>query len=113
MPTDRHDVAIVGAGIIGLAIARELALAGRRVLLVDRGPPGGDASAASAGMLAAQVEAHAGEALLRFGVTARERHHALAAALAKGGHDVGLRTDGILVVALEQDKARDLEAQAA
>nr|WP_318013258.1 FAD-dependent oxidoreductase [Mesorhizobium sp. CA6] len=38
---DRHehcDVAVVGAGIAGVSIAYELALAGRKVVLVDRGP---------------------------------------------------------------------------
>jgi glycine/D-amino acid oxidase-like deaminating enzyme/nitrite reductase/ring-hydroxylating ferredoxin subunit len=32
------DVAVVGAGIAGVSVAYELALAGRRVVLVDRGP---------------------------------------------------------------------------
>ena len=35
---ERCDVAVVGAGIAGVSIAYELALAGRDVILVDRGP---------------------------------------------------------------------------
>ncbi len=33
-----HDVAVAGGGIVGLATARALALAGRRVVLLERGP---------------------------------------------------------------------------
>jgi L-2-hydroxyglutarate oxidase len=33
-----HDVAVVGGGIVGLAAARELALHGRSVVLLERGP---------------------------------------------------------------------------
>jgi glycine oxidase len=110
---DRFDVAIVGAGVVGLAAARALALAGRKVLALDRGAPGGEASLASAGMLAAQIEAHAGEALLRFGITGRERHHALAAECAAAGKPYALSGSGISVVAFDDARATELEAQAA
>src|SRR3954463_2253794 len=33
-----HDVAVVGGGIVGLATARELALRGRRVVVLEREP---------------------------------------------------------------------------
>ena len=45
------DVLVIGGGVIGCAIARELA-GPRRVVLVDRGPIGGEASSAAAGVLA-------------------------------------------------------------
>lgn len=48
----RGDVLILGGGIIGLAIALELAQRGLSVALVDRGKLGGEASSAAAGMLA-------------------------------------------------------------
>src|SRR5215469_11379859 len=40
MAADRYDVAVLGAGIVGLAVAREVALRrpGARVLVVDRQP---------------------------------------------------------------------------
>jgi glycine/D-amino acid oxidase-like deaminating enzyme len=47
------DVIIVGAGIIGLSLAIELRKRGARVLIVERGEPGREASSAAAGMLAA------------------------------------------------------------
>ena len=45
------DVLILGGGIIGLACARELALRGLRVEVVERLPAGAEASLAAAGML--------------------------------------------------------------
>jgi glycine/D-amino acid oxidase-like deaminating enzyme len=47
------DTIIIGAGIIGLALAIELRKKGLRVLIVERGEPGREASYAAAGMLAA------------------------------------------------------------
>ena len=51
-----HDVIIVGGGVIGLSIARELAGRGRSVLVLDRGNPRDATSWAAAGMLAPQSE---------------------------------------------------------
>jgi glycine oxidase len=47
------DVIIIGAGIIGLSLAISLRKQGLRVLIVERGAPGREASYAAAGMLAA------------------------------------------------------------
>ena len=52
------DVLVVGAGIVGVTIAFELASAGRRVRLLDPRPPGQGATRASAGVLAPYVEGH-------------------------------------------------------
>ncbi len=52
MSAKSYDAAIVGAGIIGGAIAWELARAGLRVTLLDRQQAGMEASWAAAGMLA-------------------------------------------------------------
>ncbi len=46
------DAIIVGAGIIGLSLARELHKRGLRVLILERGEPGRESSYAAAGMLA-------------------------------------------------------------
>ena len=46
------DAIIVGAGIIGSSIAWRLAKRGVKVTLIDKGPMGGEASYAGAGMLA-------------------------------------------------------------
>lgn len=107
------SVAIVGAGVIGLAIAWRLAQAGCAVTLFDAGRAGAGASHAAAGMLAACAEAEPGEEDLL--VLNRESQrlwgpfaHALEAA---SGHDVGLRESGTLVVALTADDAAKLRHQ--
>lgn len=46
------DVIVVGGGIIGLSVARELRKQGADVLVVERGEPGREASYAAGGMLA-------------------------------------------------------------
>ena len=46
------DAIVVGGGVIGLALARELNKRGARVLIAERGEPGREASHAAAGMLA-------------------------------------------------------------
>lgn len=57
------DVMVVGGGIVGAAIAFELAKGGAAVQLVERGPAlGAEATGASAGMLGAFIEDHAGAA---------------------------------------------------
>jgi glycine/D-amino acid oxidase-like deaminating enzyme len=48
----KTDVAIVGAGIIGLAIALRLAAAGREVVVIDPNEPGSGASYGNAGAIA-------------------------------------------------------------
>src|SRR5215831_20855292 len=51
-----HDVIVIGGGVVGLTIARELARR-KSVLLVDRGPTGQGTSRAAAGMLTPLSEA--------------------------------------------------------
>src|SRR5688572_7825854 len=60
---DEADVVVVGAGIVGLSAARALAAAGARVVVLDRGQPGAEASSAAAGWLAAQAETDPGSPL--------------------------------------------------
>ena len=48
----RADIAIIGAGVVGLAIAERLLAEGREVVLVDPAPPGMGASYGNAGTIA-------------------------------------------------------------
>jgi glycine oxidase len=50
------DVAVVGAGVIGLSIAWRLALRGLSVVVFERATAGSGASLAATGMLAAAAE---------------------------------------------------------
>jgi len=58
------DVAIVGAGVIGLSLGWALAREGLHVIALDSSQPGGGASSAAAGMLAIVPEGAVSEALI-------------------------------------------------
>jgi glycine oxidase len=78
----KPNVAIIGAGVIGLAIAWRLAARGAQVAVFDKGAAGSGASHAAAGMLAACVEAEPGEeALVTLGRESQARWPAFAAEL--------------------------------
>ncbi len=102
------DVAVVGGGVIGAACARALSLRGLTAGLFEPGPRPGAASPASAGMLAAQIEA-ADDGWLALATAARDRYPTLAAELeAATGLQVGLRRDGIAAVAFDRERATAL-----
>ncbi len=105
------DVAVAGGGLVGLAVAWRAARRGLSVTVVDDAP-GSGASAAAAGMLAPVTEAGYREgALLRLGLDSLARWPAFAAELeADAGTPVGLRTAGTLVVGLDEDDVRELDA---
>ena len=114
-PSSQPNVAIIGAGAIGLAIAWRLADAGCPVNLFERGAAGRGASWAAAGMLAAGVETEPGEETL-LGLTrlSQKRWPDFARALeAASAIDIGYRDEGTLVVALTRDDAEQLHSQAA
>jgi glycine oxidase len=103
-------IAIIGGGVIGLAIGWRLAQAGCSVAVFERGEVGQGASSAAAGMLAAGLEAEPGEQTL-FGLCRRSqlRWPEFAAELtATTGLEVGLRTEGTLQIALTHDDAERL-----
>ena len=97
-------VAVIGAGIIGLACAEELVRAKHDVRVFDPDPAGG-ATRAAAGMLAPAGEAWHGETeLLRLGVASARLWPSYAARLhAAAGLDVDLRTAGTLLAGQDHD----------
>jgi len=101
---DSADVVIIGGGIIGLTIARALALRGvRDVILCERAGLGKEASFAAAGMLAPQVEADKDDDFFRLAARSRDLYPTLAAALLEEtGIDVELDTTGTLYLALTE-----------
>jgi glycine oxidase len=109
----KPNVAIIGAGVIGLAIAWRLAARGTPVQVFDRGAAGAGASHAAAGMLAACAEAEPGEeALVALGRESQARWPAFAAELlAASGIDVDLRPEGTLLLALTADDQARLTHQ--
>lgn len=106
----RHPVAIVGGGVIGLAIGWELARAGRPVVIFERQRAGREASWQAAGMLAPDAEIGFEEwELYRFSRESSRRFPAFARALEEdSGHDVDYRSEGTLVVADDPDSAAAL-----
>src|SRR4051794_31376661 len=109
------DVAIVGAGLIGLSAAWRAAARGLRVCVLDRGELGRGTSHVSAGMLAPISEADAGEqALLRLGLDSARAWPAFAAELeAASGIGVDYRAHGTLLVARDRDEAEALARELA
>jgi glycine oxidase len=108
----RPDVIVIGAGVIGCAVARELARRGASVQVIERDSPGRRATWAAAGMLSPLGETGGGgpflelanESLTRFSDFARSLHE-------ESGIDVEYRTTGKLHVAFADNDA-DLHALA-
>jgi len=108
------DVVIVGAGIIGCAIARELSARGVACTVIDDRPVGGGATRASAGMLAPYVEAHEKGPLLELAVRSLDLYDRWIAEVGReSAIDVEYRRIGTLEVALDPDHAADLKRAAA
>jgi len=102
------EVLIAGGGVIGAACARAAALRGLRVLICEPGPDPAAASAASAGILAPQIES-SDETLRALGLRAREVYESLAATLAADtGIDIGLWRDGAASLAFTEADAERL-----
>ena len=57
-----HDAIIIGAGVIGLSLARRLQLSGLKVLVVEKHDPASEASHAAGGMIAS-CDPHIAECL--------------------------------------------------
>jgi glycine oxidase len=96
------DVAVVGAGVIGLGIAWRAAARGLRVSVVDPAP-GSGASHVAAGMLAPVTEAVYNEdALLRLNLDSARRYPDFVAELhERTGVDPAYRAIGTLLVAAD------------
>ncbi len=111
MIAGRTDAAVIGGGVIGLAIAFELAGRGRRVTLFERGEPGAATSAVAAGMLAPASESERNAApLVAFQIDSLRRYRDFAAAVSESsGLCCGYRSEGTLWVARHRDDELELE----
>lgn len=104
-------VVIVGAGIIGLSLAFELARRGEEVVVLERSRPGAGASGVAAGMLAPAAEAeHEDPDLLHLAQESQRRYPDFVRAIEEhSGRSCELRQEGTLLVALNRDDEDELE----
>jgi len=109
------DVAVVGAGVIGLAVAHELARRGLAAVVVERDRAGGGATWASGGMLAPYSEAERDPPeLTALALDSLARYPAYARELERDtGVCCGLSDAGTLWVALHRDHEAELDHFAA
>ncbi|QPC89811.1 NAD(P)/FAD-dependent oxidoreductase [Mesorhizobium sp. INR15] len=108
---DTVDCVVAGAGVVGLAIARTLALAGREVLVVEKASAIGTAtSSRNSEVIHAGLYYVPGSLKARLCVEGREQLHAYCR-----DHNIGHARTGKLIVAVEpdqMDRLTDIRADA-
>jgi glycine oxidase len=108
---ERAEIVVVGGGLIGCAVARELARDGARVALFERRRIGSEASGAAAGMLGVQGETES-EDLLRLGAASRALYDDVLPALAEeSGRSVEFWRQGTLYLCFTAEDEERLEAR--
>ena len=105
------EVLIVGAGIIGCAIGRELAADGVRTCILEARDVGAGATQASAGMLVPYIEAPDDGGLHDLAVRSFAMYDEFIADLRSEGADVEYRRCGTLQAAGDDAAALHLSAQ--
>ena len=106
------DVIVVGAGIIGCAIARALAADGRRIAILEARDVGAGATRASAGMLVPYIEAPDDGGLHDLAVRSFQLYDEFISDLRGEGADIEYRRCGTLQVAEDEASVARLIAQA-
>jgi glycine oxidase len=107
------DIVVVGAGIIGCAVAYELARRGASVQIVDDRVAGMGATQASAGVLAPYIEAQEGSALLELTVRSLELFDKFVARVSTiSGVEIAYHRTGTLEVVAQAEGMQRLEIAA-
>ena len=111
------DIIVVGGGIMGLLTARELARAGRGVLLLEKGQPGGGTTWASAGIISPHGSSGAADLAGEAGTRLRHPSYDMwldlpDAIREESGMDVEFRLTGVLLLALNEDEKRGIQEKA-
>lgn len=103
------DTLIVGGGVIGVAIAYELAKAGLKPLVVEKNTLGSQSTGAGAGMLGAQVEMRQPGPLYDLGLASRALFPQWREELLEVGNiDIELQTSGIFRLATSEEDRQAL-----
>ncbi len=111
--TRSFDVAVIGGGVIGLAIAWRSAQRGLRVTVLERANPGHGTSWVAAGMIAPISEARPAEhALLPLILASARLYPEFASELSEAtGRDSGYLACGTVEVARDEDEAQALDRE--
>ncbi len=97
------DVIIIGGGIIGMLTARELHRAGVEVLVIERGPLGGESSWAGGGIISPLYPWRYSDAVNRLAEISKTIYPTLAPQLQdESGVDCELITSGLLFTGLDE-----------
>lgn len=100
------DVIVIGGGAIGSTIAWRLGQTGRKVLLLERGQLGCEASSAAAGMLGAQLEVKQAGPFYQLCLESRSMYPSFASELLEEtGIDIQYVANGILHLATSEIEA--------
>jgi glycine oxidase len=104
------DTIIVGGGVIGLSIARSMALRGvRNICVIERQECGTEASFAAAGMLAPQAEADNPDEFFQLLCRSRDLYPDWASTLkAETGIDIELDLTGTIYLSFNEDEEQEL-----
>lgn len=106
--TDAYDAIVVGGGVIGGAIAYNLAKRGGKVLLLEKDRLASKASGAAAGMLGAQAEMDGEGSLFQLARKSRAMFTQLAGEIKEtSGIDIELINKGMLKVALNEQQQQE------
>lgn len=108
----QSDLIVIGAGVIGLASAREAARRGLRVTVFERGEPGMGATRAAAGMLSPLGEARGPGDFLAFALDSLRSYREWVREIEEdSGAGLEYRECGKIRVALTEEEMRALEAR--
>src|SRR5262245_25879497 len=112
--TRPSDIIVIGAGIVGCAVADELAHRGASVEIVDERPVGMGATQASAGILAPYIETRQGHPLLDLALRSLSLYKDFVErAVSEGGAPVAYQRNGTITVAADESEWSALQGSAA